>query len=141
MKRGKPTDDGKVLDSEDAEGEGASMAPATNGYDGARMMAFIEEYEETQAKIESIMDEAKTQCQPWRQEQPKILKRAAEEGFSKKEFRAHLTRRRKQYEADHAADSLDLEQRANFDLMGEALAKHLGTFADTDLGRAATGMA
>lgn len=131
MKRGQPSDDDVTIHRD--------AAPASNGYDGEEMMTFIEAYEAEQREIDRIMDEAKAACQPHRQELPKILKQAAEAGFAKKQFAVHLKARALDYKRAHVADALDLEQRADYELMGEALAKHLGTFADTDLGRAAVG--
>jgi uncharacterized protein (UPF0335 family) len=118
MKRGKP----------DA-GDGQILKP-TNG---KQLMSFVRRHESLQSEIDALMHEAQDACQRYREDQAVLVKEAAEAGFSKKEFKTLLRKRRLEAKLEHVADSLDSDQRETY----EQFISALGQLADTELGRAA----
>lgn len=107
--------------------------PGLNGYDGPKLQSFIDRWESVQGEIDEIMDNARDAAEPHRQDQAAIVKEAAEAGFSKKEFKAILRKRRLEDKLQHVADSLDSDQKETY----EAMLAALGELAETPLGRAA----
>lgn len=104
------------------------------GLNGKKLLKFIKRYENVQADIDATMKAAQDECIPTREDQAAIVKEAAEAGFSKKEFKTVLRKRRLQDKIDHVADSLDADQRETYDQFLHAL----GDLADTELGKAAS---
>lgn len=103
------------------------------GLNGKKLLKFIKKWENVQADIDATMKAAQDECTPGREDQAEIVKEAAEAGFSKKEFRTILRKRRLENKLEHVADSLDADQRETYDQFLHAL----GGLADTELGKAA----
>jgi uncharacterized protein (UPF0335 family) len=126
-KRAKIDDDiggERVLDDE---------TKATANSKGAQLLSFLERYERVQDDIDRILQDAKDECLPGRDDQAVIAKEAAEAGFSKKEFKTLLRKRRLEKKLEHVADSLDDGQRETYDQFLHAL----GELSDLPLGQAA----
>ncbi|WP_119270880.1 hypothetical protein [Taklimakanibacter deserti] len=105
------------------------------GINGKKLMKFIKRYENVQSEIDDIMSNAQEACTPHREDQAEIVKEAAEAGFSKKEFKTILRKRRLEQKLEQVADSLDADQRETYEQFLHAL----GALDGTPLGQAAAG--
>lgn len=112
-------------------GEG-KVIHATSAFKPGIAKDYAEEYEELQAEIDAIGNSFAKKAQPKRDAQKEIVKRAAEDGIPKKEFRALLRWRRLLSKADAVAEQLDDDQKDNFDKLKRAAPWH-----STPLGEAA----
>ncbi len=121
------------LDDNSETVHAAPAKPGLNGYDGPKLQNFIDRWESVQDEIDEIMANARDAAEPHRQDQAAIVKEAAEAGFSKKEFKAILRKRRLEDRLAHVADSLDSDQKETY----EAMLAALGALGDTPLGQAA----
>lgn len=130
MPKGAKIDDdiggNRVLDDETAE-------KPTTGLNGKKLMKFVKRWESLQGDIDEIMSNAKDACTPHREDQDEVVKEAAEAGFSKKEFKTLLRKRRLEERLEHVADSLDADQRETYDAFLHAI----GDLAETPLGKVA----
>lgn len=113
----------------------------SNGYDGKKLLDFVNRVEECQGEIDGIMLNAQDACAPHRDDIAAIKKEAAESGFSKTEFATILRKRRLEKKVETIDAKLDDEQKEVFDLMMHALDVALGVLSDTPLGQAATAAA
>lgn len=122
---GKPTDDFEDDETGDRGDEAATSAAAaaTAGVSPAHNVEgvarkFIEAWEDQQAEVDAINDQAKEDGRPYRDEIKQIKKAAAEEGVPKKVLSALFTRRRKLRQANAIITKLSEEQADNYtDLM------------------------
>jgi hypothetical protein len=112
-------------------GEG-KVIHATSAFKPGIAKDYAEQYEDEQAAIDGIMTAAAKKAQPKRDNQKEIVKRAAEDGIPKKEFRALLRWRRLLSKADAVAYELDDDQQETFTNLKQAAPWH-----STPLGEAA----
>lgn len=119
----------------------AVRTATSNGFDGKRLLSFVERVEECQGEIDGIMNNAKDACAPHRDDIAAIKKEAAEAGFSKTEFATILRKRRLEVKVKTVDAKLDEDQKEVFDMMMHALDVALGVLSDTPLGQAATAAA
>lgn len=134
-RQAKPAKEGKTHKAK-ADGDGDLKAKATgdgNGFNGRAMMDYIAEIEAEQAMIDAIMQKARDDAEPRRQEIAKLIKAAADDGFPKTEFKLILKERRLKEKLATLDKTLDDGEKANFVAMKAAL----GPFAETELGAAA----
>ena len=111
----------------------AEPGPGHNGVDGDKLSAFVERAENLQGDIDATMDEAKKECQPYRDDIKELKKEVAKAGFPKREFGAVLKARRLARQAEGVRTKLDDNQKDLYDLMRHAL----GDLAELPLGQAA----
>jgi len=94
---------------------GATVHPAAvNGMSEGALKGFVAEYEDEQGKIDAIMRDAATACQPHLDQQKAIKKAAAEAGIPKKPFSAKIRERSLLRRAEQVTDSLSEEQKSIF---------------------------
>jgi uncharacterized protein (UPF0335 family) len=96
-------------------------APVDNGIDPEQLMQLVQRIEACQAGIDEIAAQAREDSKPYREDIAEIKTEAYDAGFGKKELAAIIRKRRLEYKAQHAGDSLDLAQKANYEQMLESL--------------------
>lgn len=95
--------------------DGRTIHPAAmNGMSEGALKGFVAEYEDEQSKIDEIMRNAASACQPHIDQQKAIKKAAAEAGIPKKPFSAKIRERSLKRRAEAVTDSLSEEQKAVF---------------------------
>lgn len=95
---------------------------------------YVDQVEELQEKVDTIMKAAKDKCSPLRESIAEIKKEAADSvNMPRKEFNTLLRKRRLQRQIDACTQILTDEQQDIFDKMEETL----GDLDGTPLGRAA----
>jgi hypothetical protein len=98
-----------------------------SGFDPKKVQGFVDRVENTQATIDSIMEKARENCAPHRDDIAAIKKEAAENGLSKKEFAAVIRKRRLLDKAENVDRNLDDDQKETFEQMLHALGMLVGT--------------
>lgn len=106
-------------------------APANS--EGAKLRQFLDRVKNVQAEIDSIMDAAKAECAPLREDIAAIKKEANEAGFPRKELNAVARRERLANQIEGIRANLDDQQKERYDVMVHAL----GQLAGLPLGEAA----
>lgn len=117
---------------------------SSNGFDPESALKFVRRIENIQIEIDEIMTEAAERAQPLREDIAAVKREAQDAGVGKKELGAIIRKRRLEYKAAHAGDSLDLAQRANFEAMIESLerlAEEIGPLGEAARDRARAGAA
>lgn len=105
-----------------------------NSYDRDVVLAIVESVEDVQAQIDKIMQAAKDECAPLREDIAEIKKSANEDdGLPRKELNSILQKRRLLRKAEDVRNKLSTEQQDEFDNLEHAL----GMLSDTPLGQAA----
>lgn len=87
----------------------------SNGINEAQLKGFISEYEDEQAVIDKIMEDARVASQPHVDQMKAVAKEAAEAGIEKKAFKAKLRERSLRRKADHCRSVLSERQQEVFD--------------------------
>lgn len=97
-------------------GDGATVhADRTNGINEAQLKGFVAEFEDEQASIDEIMENARIASQPHVDQMKAIAKEAAEAGIEKKAFKAKIRERALRRKADHCRSVLSERQQEVFD--------------------------
>lgn len=120
---------------EEENGAVHAAKPGHNGYDGAKLETYVKRYMNLQKECADIMDAAKAECQPLRDDQKEVRKEAAEAGFEKGAFDAVLARYRLEDRIKRIPNKLDEDERENYEQMLHALGKTAETLGP--LGEAA----
>lgn len=107
---------------------------SATSFDVSKVPSFVERVETVQDEIDDIMEAAREECAPLREDIEEIKKEAHEEfSIPRRELNAKISERRARRKADAIRDRLSPEQQDNFDQMSKAL----GELAETPLGKAA----
>ena len=121
------------MSEEENETDDGEVIAGRNGFDKDEVQSFVDRVENVDAKIDEIMEKAKKDCQPHRDDIKEIKNDASDEGLAKKPFNALLRRRKLLRKAEAVEDALNEQQKDDFIHMAHAL----GDLADTPLGQAA----
>jgi hypothetical protein len=113
-RRAKQTENGKQL---------PDTRPGTNGFNPDKLQGFIDRVQSCQGEIDRIMEKAKEECLPHREDIEAIKKEAAEQGMPKRPFATVLRRLRLEDKVEHVADKLHDEQKESYEQMLHALGK------------------
>lgn len=106
----------------DGKGEQTgTLALRGNGYEPGVTQGFVDRIEAKQTEIEEIMQKARDQCAPLREDITDIKREAHEAGLPRREFNAALQKRGLLRKADEVRETLSEEQRDQFDLIMAAL--------------------
>ena len=128
-----------LLQKPDPESEGKADAPEnvhrlSNRFDADKLIAQVVSIEATQAEIEAIMNRAREQCAPLRDDIKQLKADAREiDGIPSKELNAVLRKRKILRQADAIREKLEEDQQDIFDDMEHAL----GQLSDLPLGQSA----
>lgn len=82
---------------------------------------FVDRVLNVQADIDAIMDKAKEECEPLREDIKVIKGEALDAGFQKKVFNTYISRRKDLLKIEKRRMNLDEEHRDNLDQMTFAL--------------------
>lgn len=109
------------------------MAKKANGYSQDQIKRFVSQVENLQDEIDKVMDAAKEECQPHREEMRQVFKDAGEEGINVKALRKAVAARRAEKKVEKAREELKTLDRDAYD----AIRHLLGDLEETPLGKAA----
>lgn len=100
---------------------------------GGQLRQLLDRIANVQKEIDGVMDAAKGECSPLREDIAAIKKEANEKGFSRKEFNALVRKDRLERQIKAIPSQLDADQQDRYEDMLHAL----GELAETPLGQAA----
>ncbi len=120
----------KATDGKEATGVSALRG---NGFDPEKVQDFVKRIESCQADIDEIMQDAKNDCAPHREDIDAIKDEAHNAGLPRRALNAVISKRRAERRAEEIREKLNEEQQSDFDKLLLAL----GDLAETDLGKAA----
>lgn len=89
---------------------------------------YVSAWESLDAKIDKALAQAAKDVQPFKDDQKAIVKRAAENGIPKAEFKAVLRERKLRRKADAVRGSLNKNQQETYDVLKVALGMQLDLF-------------
>lgn len=108
------------------------VEPGSNGFEKS-VQSAVERVEEVQANIDEIMENARAEASPLRDDIKEIKREAVDDlGITRKVLNAKISARRLMRKADSRRDNLDEEHQDEFDRISRAL----GDFITTPLGEA-----
>lgn len=110
--------------SEQKEGESGRIS---NVFDGTKVPDFVSRVENLQGEIDAIMEAAKSECAPLREDIGEVKKEAHEAGIPRKELNAKIQERRLLSKARDVRAGLNGDQQDVFDRMSQALGDLEGT--------------
>jgi hypothetical protein len=109
------------------------MNDATNGYDRTMLEGFLREIDHADMELASLKGEYMQSCKQPRADIAAVMERAKDAGIPVRVFKAIVKNRRLDREMHANVERLDLDQRAEYDVIVE----RLGDFVDLPLGQAA----
>lgn len=107
-----------------------------NGLDPEKANSYVGRIENLHKDLDTLRGKYMSECKVVREDIKVVLDEAKDDGFPKKSLKAVVKTRELERKAKACREDLaDIDDMDKFDLIRDAL----GDFADTDLGRAATG--
>jgi uncharacterized protein (UPF0335 family) len=106
---------------------------AGNGYNKQLLQALLSEIDDADDRLASLKGEYMANCQPVREDIAAVFQQAKDKGVGVKAFRILVSNHRLEKSKRRNEQKLDLDQRADYEQMREAL----GVLAELPLGEAA----
>jgi uncharacterized protein (UPF0335 family) len=105
----------------------------SNSFDRDQLKGYIKEIDHEQDSIDTFQDEYAESCKPHREQIAAILETAKNAGINMKAFRTVLAEHNAERKHKRRVAKLDMMDKADYELMAEAL----GDYGSTPLGSAA----